>query len=345
MNDITITDGMNLGDFNKELQANILTEYILNEDPLKYSSKVKTNKGINPTLFGANTKYASIVNALNALYTNVDATNNQGSLVLAKLDTINNNIGDTTVITSKLALDNTATIADIANKLYEIIQTKGDAGESTGVTPDLSNYVTKEEFDALDQRTSIDPDLAAQLQFKVEGNSGKIGDALASILIHFEEVEDNLDRATDTIYQLQDTITGLQNTINNLQDRIEQLEAPTENPGYLTESEIREMLNEKFEALGHVGPSFTIVTELPTENIDTSTIYLVRNAKEDGDNLYVEYYYMNGKWEELGSFSPSITGEGDLDDLEEEVIEAYIEEEDSDADEEIIEAHIEDDEE
>lgn len=42
-----------------------------------------------------------------------------------------------------------------------------------------------------------------------------------------------------------------------------------------------------------------VVDELPTENISETTIYLVKDKESDND-LYTEYIYVNGVWENLG---------------------------------------------
>lgn len=45
-----------------------------------------------------------------------------------------------------------------------------------------------------------------------------------------------------------------------------------------------------------------VVEELPTEDISTTTIYLVKSDKTvDPDDMYSEYLYVNGKWECLGT--------------------------------------------
>ena len=44
--------------------------------------------------------------------------------------------------------------------------------------------------------------------------------------------------------------------------------------------------------------SISVVTELPTTDISSTTVYLVKNADDEG-NLYTEYIYVNG-WEKLG---------------------------------------------
>jgi hypothetical protein len=45
---------------------------------------------------------------------------------------------------------------------------------------------------------------------------------------------------------------------------------------------------------------FIVVSELPTEDIDESAIYLKPVESEDTQNSYEEYIYVNGLWESLG---------------------------------------------
>lgn len=45
---------------------------------------------------------------------------------------------------------------------------------------------------------------------------------------------------------------------------------------------------------------------LPTTGIDTKKIYLLRNRTPGGTNLYTEYMYVNGAWEELGEYKAEI---------------------------------------
>lgn len=45
---------------------------------------------------------------------------------------------------------------------------------------------------------------------------------------------------------------------------------------------------------------------LPTTGIDTKKIYLIRNTTLSGTNLYTEYMYVNGAWEELGKYRAEI---------------------------------------
>lgn len=58
---------------------------------------------------------------------------------------------------------------------------------------------------------------------------------------------------------------------------------------------------DEVKALVSAIPKFSIqvVDILPTEDISTTTVYLVKSGEET-DNLYIEYIYVNGAWEYLG---------------------------------------------
>lgn len=51
---------------------------------------------------------------------------------------------------------------------------------------------------------------------------------------------------------------------------------------------------------------------LPTTGIDTKKIYLIRNTMPSGTNLYTEYMYVNGAWEELGKYKAEVNLSGYL---------------------------------
>ena len=54
--------------------------------------------------------------------------------------------------------------------------------------------------------------------------------------------------------------------------------------------------------------SMEMATSLPTENISTSTIYLIKDeaASTDTENIYNEYIYVNGGWENIGSTKTTV---------------------------------------
>lgn len=54
---------------------------------------------------------------------------------------------------------------------------------------------------------------------------------------------------------------------------------------------------------------YKVVTELPTTGIDTTKIYLKlndANVPNDAQNTYIEYMYVNGKWEKVGEYKANI---------------------------------------
>ena len=51
---------------------------------------------------------------------------------------------------------------------------------------------------------------------------------------------------------------------------------------------------------------FIPVTELPTENIDDSAIYLVPVADSTDENRFTEYVYINGQWEAIGAITVQV---------------------------------------
>ena len=56
-----------------------------------------------------------------------------------------------------------------------------------------------------------------------------------------------------------------------------------------------------------INTNFQVVNALPTENISTSTIYLVPSTTPGEENIYDEYIYVNGNWEHIGSTSVDLS--------------------------------------
>ena len=65
--------------------------------------------------------------------------------------------------------------------------------------------------------------------------------------------------------------------------------------------------NIPLENLGNLDTQIAlVVNQLPTTDIKTNKIYLVRKNETGEDNAYIEYVYINGSWEKLGEYTPSI---------------------------------------
>lgn len=61
---------------------------------------------------------------------------------------------------------------------------------------------------------------------------------------------------------------------------------------------------------------FVVVSELPTEDIKEGKIYCIRDTSSTAqDNGYIEYAYINNKWEKIGQFQaePDLSGYARLD--------------------------------
>ena len=63
---------------------------------------------------------------------------------------------------------------------------------------------------------------------------------------------------------------------------------------------------------------FIVVSELPTENIKEGKIYCIKDTSSIAqDNGYIEYAYINNKWEKVGEFQaePDLRGYAKLTDI------------------------------
>lgn len=62
-------------------------------------------------------------------------------------------------------------------------------------------------------------------------------------------------------------------------------------------------LNKKIADLNVEKLNIKIVNTLPTENISTTTIYLINSITPESGNVYDEYVYVNNNWEKIGSMN------------------------------------------
>ena len=66
-----------------------------------------------------------------------------------------------------------------------------------------------------------------------------------------------------------------------------------------TETYSKAEINNKISAIPKF--SITVCEALPDSNISKTTVYLLKSSKEETNNLYDEYIYVNSKWEKLGT--------------------------------------------
>lgn len=68
----------------------------------------------------------------------------------------------------------------------------------------------------------------------------------------------------------------------------------------LNQTQVQGLIDTSISALGQLGFTPTVVQQLPIEDIDEHTIYLVPKQGKVGD-AYDEYVYVNNNWEPIGS--------------------------------------------
>lgn len=65
--------------------------------------------------------------------------------------------------------------------------------------------------------------------------------------------------------------------------------------------------NIPLENLGNIDAQIAlIVNQLPTTDIKTNKIYLVKKSETGENNKYIEYVYINGSWKKLGEYTPQV---------------------------------------
>lgn len=141
--------------------------------------------------------------------------------------------------------------------------------------------------------------------------------------------------ATDDIPNKEDFITDAQNLLNEIEEGL----TPTigENGNWFingkdTGKTSRGTQGEKGDKGDAGSVKFIIVTELPTENIDDSAIYMKPSGATNDTNTYEEYIYANEKWEPLGSASVEVDMAGYItsEELDKKLEEAINEHEETD---------------
>lgn len=169
-------------------------------------------------------------------------------------------------------LSNEAQITSEMDKIIEVV--KKYIGSETD---DIKISVDNEEYV-----------ISATFTKKAIENMGKVDD----ILVNNESVlgEDKVARVNvpTKLSQLTNDSGLIDNTVNNLVNYY------TKNETY-TRVEVLELVADipKF--------SVQIVSTLPTENISSTTIYLLAVEGGDSNNYYEEYLYANGKLELIGT--------------------------------------------
>lgn len=110
-----------------------------------------------------------------------------------------------------------------------------------------------------------------------------------------EGVQTLWSKVKDKVQSINKEFVGLNNVTNDAQVKRSEMGAANGVPTLDSNGKI---------PVGQLGNLDTVVamvvTELPTTDIKTNKIYLVKDSTTEGD-LYQEYLYIDGKWEKVGT--------------------------------------------
>lgn len=110
-----------------------------------------------------------------------------------------------------------------------------------------------------------------------------------------EGVQTLWSKVKDKVQSINKEFVGLNNVTNDAQVKRSEMGAANGIPTLDSNGKI------PVEQLGNLDTVVAmVVTELPTTDIKTNKIYLVKDSATEGD-LYQEYLYIDGKWEKVGT--------------------------------------------
>ena len=147
---------------------------------------------------------------------------------------------------------------------------------SSGSTVEAKNCVqVVEELPTSGQEQGviyITPDLKGQIW---------VGSTWKTI---FEEIE---------LSDVNEAIETLTEEVTNIQELVDVLSADVS-----VEGSVDYKIAQALVDIDHLKRK--VVAELPQENVDVNTIYMI-SVRENGEDLYNEYMFINGQWEMLGN--------------------------------------------
>ena len=110
-----------------------------------------------------------------------------------------------------------------------------------------------------------------------------------------EGVQTLWSKVKDKVQSINKEFVGLNNVTNDAQVKRSEMGAANGVPTLDSNGKI------PVDQLGNLDTVVAmVVTELPTTDIKTNKIYLIKDSTTEGD-LYQEYLYVDGKWEKVGT--------------------------------------------
>lgn len=186
----------------------------------------------------------------------------------------------------------------LITKVETLLATKVDTEDGKGLsTNDLTNEL-KAQYDAAYTHSQAahapaDAEKNALINVSINGTAGTI---------------DPESRVCALTLTLPTKVSDLENDSNFQTDTQVSQSITTALGNYYTKTETytKGEVNAAIAAANHL--KFQVVAQLPTEDIDTNTIYLVAKEEPAGQDGYIEYLYVNDSWEILGDTDVDLSG-------------------------------------
>lgn len=157
----------------------------------------------------------------------------------------------------------------------------------------LENTVVP-ELQATDAQLSQDvTTLTTNLNTEISNRTSQDNVLQANIDTVSNSLNEEVTARTEADSDLQSQITNLTTVVNSKADA----------------GSFKTINGESIEGTGDISIDLTlykIVSSLPTTDIDNTKIYLVVNTESEPNNEYIEYIYVNNKWEELGKYKAEV---------------------------------------
>ena len=115
-----------------------------------------------------------------------------------------------------------------------------------------------------------------------------------------EGVQTLWSKVKDKVQSINKDFVGLNNVTNDAQVKRSEMGAANGVPTLDSNGKI------PVDQLGNLDTVVAmVVTQLPTTDIKTNKIYLVKDSTTESD-LYQEYLYVDGKWEKVGTHKQEV---------------------------------------
>lgn len=130
-----------------------------------------------------------------------------------------------------------------------------------------------------------------------------------------KKIDDNFTELYNKDSNLDERLDSNETAVSGIDTRLKKVEsnyitnAVKDLENYYTKTQTDSKIDGLQNQISQI-PKFAVkvVTALPTENISTTTIYLLKTSETETGNLYTEYIYVDGKWEELGTQTLDLSG-------------------------------------